>query len=164
MSTFARISVFLLGLGVLAFVVNLVRTRRLQERYALLWLLAGIALTTAPVVINQLDVLALTLGFDYTPAFLLVLAVIGLLMISLQLSLSNSRINENLKVVSQELGMLREQMDGLTQRLEAQHDAGRAPAKTETSAETGVNRSHSAAQVGQSAPDRKTESHDRPVS
>ena len=41
MNLYARIYMFLLGLAVLAFVINQVRTRRLQERYALLWLLAG---------------------------------------------------------------------------------------------------------------------------
>ena len=76
-----RVYMFGLGLAVLAFVLNLVRRRRLQERYALLWLLAGVGLTLAPVFINQLDRLAYVLGFAYPPALLLMLAVVGLLFI-----------------------------------------------------------------------------------
>ena len=43
MNPTTRIYMFILGLTVLIFVINMVRTRRLQERYALLWVLAGVA-------------------------------------------------------------------------------------------------------------------------
>jgi hypothetical protein len=107
-----------LGLAVLIFVINLVRTRRLQERYALLWLLAGLGLTIAPLVIHWLDRLAYALGFDYPPALLLMLAVIGLLLIIFQLSLNISRNSENVKVLAQEVGLLRQEVEALGRRLE----------------------------------------------
>ena len=80
MNLYARIYIFLLGLAILAFVINQVRTRRLQERYALLWLLAGLGLAVAPLVIPWIDHVAYALGFDYPPALLLLLAVIALLL------------------------------------------------------------------------------------
>ncbi len=104
---------FLLGLIVLAFVVNMVRTRRLQERYALLWLLAGLGLTVSPLIIPWLDRLAYALGFDYPPAVLLMLAVIGLLLIIFQLSLNISHSAEQVKVLTQELGLMRQELDAL---------------------------------------------------
>jgi hypothetical protein len=104
---------FLLGLVVLAFVINMVRTRRLQERYALLWLLAGVALTVSPLIIPWLDRLAYALGFDYPPALLLMLAVIGLLLIIFQLSLNISHSVEQVKVLTQELGLVRQELDAL---------------------------------------------------
>ncbi len=42
MQPLPRLLVFVLGLTVLLLVVNLVRKRQLQERYAMLWLLAGV--------------------------------------------------------------------------------------------------------------------------
>jgi hypothetical protein len=111
-----RVYMFVLGLAVLAFVINMVRTRRLQERYALLWVLAGACLTIAPLIIPWLDRLAYALGFDYPPALLLMLAVIGLLLIIFQLSLNLSTQAEHLKVLTQELGLLRHEVQTLANR------------------------------------------------
>lgn len=107
-----------LGLAVLIFVVNLVRTRKLQERYALLWLLAGISLVVAPLVIDWLDSLAYALGFDYPPALLLLLAVIGLFLLIFQLSLTISQQAEHLKILTQELGLLWHEVHRLRKQVE----------------------------------------------
>ena len=111
-----RLYMFLLGAAVLLLVVNLVRKRQLQERYAILWLLAGLGLTLAPVFINQLDQLAYALGFAYPPALLLMLAVIGLLLIIFQLSLTISRNADQIKVLTQEAGLLRNEVETLKAR------------------------------------------------
>jgi hypothetical protein len=111
-----RVYMFLLGLAVLGFVINLVRTRQLQERYALLWLLAGLGLAIAPLIIHWLDRLAYALGFAYPPALLLMLAVIGLLLIIFQLSLNISRNSESIKTLTQELGLLRQELEGLARK------------------------------------------------
>lgn len=116
MNPHTRVYMFLLGLAVLIFVINMVRTRRLQERYALLWLLAGVGLTVAPLVIPWLDRLAYALGFDYPPALLLMLAVVGLLLIIFQLSLTISTQTDHLKVLTQELGLLRHEVQVLATR------------------------------------------------
>ena len=115
MNPHTRIYIFLLGLAVLFFVISLLRTRKLQERYALLWVLAGLCLTVAPLVIHWLDRLAYALGFDYPPALLLLLAVIGLLLIVFQLSLNISHQSEHLKTLTQELGLLRREVETLKQ-------------------------------------------------
>ena len=110
MSLIARVAIFIVGLTVLVFVINLLRTRRLQERYALLWVAAGLALTVSPLFADQLDMLGLALGFDYTPALLLSLAVIGLMLIIAQLSLSVSTQADHIKILTQELGILRQEI------------------------------------------------------
>jgi len=99
----SRLLLFLLGL----------RQRQLQERYALLWLLAGLVLTLAPLFSNVLDRIAYALGIEYPPALLLLLAIIGLMLIQLSLALSHN--SDQLKVLSQELGLLRQQLDALAQ-------------------------------------------------
>lgn len=109
----SRLLLFLMGLAVLILVINLVRQRQLQERYALLWLLAGLVLTLAPLFSNVLDRIAYALGIDYPPALLLLLAVIGLMLIIFQLSLAISRNSDQLKTITQELGLLRQQLDAL---------------------------------------------------
>ncbi|MFZ2362530.1 MAG: DUF2304 family protein [Anaerolineae bacterium] len=119
MAPLPRLLVFALGLTVLLLVVNLVRKRQLQERYAILWLLAGLALTLAPVLIPWLDHLAFSIGFEYPPALLLLLAVVGLLLLIFQLSLTISRSEDRLKVLTQELGLLRHTVATLQREAEA---------------------------------------------
>jgi len=112
----------ILGLALLVFVLNMVRTRRLQERYALLWLLAGLTLTVAPLLVPWLDQIAYAFGFAYPPALLLMMAVIGLLLLIFQLSLSIAHGNEQLKVLTQEVGLLRQELEIM--KGQAEHASG----------------------------------------
>ena len=124
MNPMTRVYVALLGLAVLLFVINMVRTRRLQERYALLWLLAGLVLTIAPLFANQLDRIATAMGFDYAPALLLMLAVVGLLLLIFQLTLNIASQSEHLKVLTQEVALLRQEVKALTgAKVEAEVEA-----------------------------------------
>lgn len=127
MSLQARIFMVIVGIGVLAFVIDMVRTRRLRESYALLWLLAGVAIALSPFVADQLDQMALRIGFSYAPALLLMLAIIGLLLIIFQLSLSISKNTDQIKSLVQELALLRNEVESLTHQLLA-HTQGEAPA------------------------------------
>jgi hypothetical protein len=111
-----RATMFILGLFVLAFVINMVRTRKLQERYALLWVLAAAGLALAPIFIHTIDRLAYALGVEYPPALLLALAVIALMLIILQLSLSMSLQADQIKVLTQELGLLRQELEEMRQK------------------------------------------------
>ncbi|NOZ27303.1 MAG: DUF2304 domain-containing protein [Chloroflexi bacterium] len=118
-----RVFLVLMGLLVLGVVINLVRTRKLQERFALLWLLAASGLVVSPLIIDWLDRLAYALGFDYPPGLLLLLAVIGLLLILFQFSLNISRYHEQIKVLAQEVALLRHDLDELARRVAGERDA-----------------------------------------
>jgi hypothetical protein len=123
-----RATMFILGLFVLAFVINMVRTRKLQERYALLWVLAALGLALAPIFIHVIDQLAYALGVEYPPALLLALSVIALMLIILQLSLSLSHQADQIKVLTQELGLLRQELDEMRNKTAR---AAPAPAATQ---------------------------------
>jgi hypothetical protein len=114
----ARILLLVFGLAVLVLVVNLVRKRQLQERYALLWLLAGLVLVLAPLFVDGIDRLAAWLGFEYPPALLLMLAVVGLMLIIAQLSLAISGQADRIKILTQELGLLRAELADMKARVE----------------------------------------------
>lgn len=132
MSLQARILLLLLGLGVLAIAINMVRTKRLRESYALLWLLAGAGLAISPFIADPLDRLALRLGFDYAPALLLMLAIIGLVLIIFLLSVGISSNNDQLKTLTQELGLLRHEIDRLRSQLADQTAARPDPSPDES--------------------------------
>lgn len=117
MSPRARLVLILIGLAVLTTVINLLRTRRLKEEYALLWLLAALTLVATPLLIDPLDHIAFLLGVEYPPALFLGLGIVGLLLILFQLSLNISRFSDHIRVLTQEIAILRQRLDALEQRV-----------------------------------------------
>lgn len=109
----ARLFAMVLGLLVLLFVINLVRTKKLKEEFALLWLLTAVVLVLAPLFIDYLDLVAHGLGIEYPPAFIFLLAIISLLFILFQFSMRISAFSEQIKVLVQELALLRAQVEEL---------------------------------------------------
>ena len=125
----ARLFTIILGVAVLLFVLNLVRTRKLKEEFALLWLLTAVVLVLAPLFIDYLDMLAHTLGIEYPPAFVFVLAIISLLFILFQFSIRISRFSEQTKVLTQELALLRARIELLERSAEG--EKGESDAKSD---------------------------------
>ena len=111
----ARLFAMALGIAVLLFVVNLVRTRKLKEEFALLWLLTAVVLVLAPLLIDYLDMIAHALGIEYPPAFIFVLAIICVLLVLFQFSMRISHFSEQIKVLTQEIALLRARLDSLEQ-------------------------------------------------
>jgi len=102
-----RIFLIVAGVVILALVINLVRTRRLKEEFALLWLVAAALLLLAPLgIVDLLDQLAYAVGIEYPPALILTIAIICLLGILFQFSLRLSKYSEQIKVLTQELALV----------------------------------------------------------
>ncbi len=118
-----RLVLFAVGLIVLLTVVNLLRKRRFKEEYALLWLLAALALVAAPLLIDPLDRLAFFLGVEYPPALFLGLGIVGLLLIIFQLSLNISRFSDAIRVLTQEIAILRQRVEKLEQAVADEESA-----------------------------------------
>lgn len=91
-------------------IVNLVRRRRLDEKYALLWLAAGIVMMAAPLATKPIDALSELLGFHYGPAFVLLIAFLGLCLINLQYSVVISRLNKQNKSLAQRVAIMEQRL------------------------------------------------------
>jgi hypothetical protein len=102
----ARIFAIALGVIVLLFVVNLVRTKKLSEEFALLWLFTAVVLVLSPLFIDYLDRVAYAIGIEYPPALIFLLAIISLLLILFQFSMRLSRYSDQIKVLTQEIALL----------------------------------------------------------
>ncbi len=130
MSIRTRVVLVVIGLLVLGVVINLLRTRRLKEEYALLWLVAALSLVVGPLLIDPLDAIAYFLGVDYPPAVYLGVGIIGLLLILFQLSLNISRFSDAIRVLTQENAILGQRVQALEQHLELPPEESRpAPAQ-----------------------------------
>jgi hypothetical protein len=100
-----------LTLGLLVLVFELVRRKRLSERYAILWLLAAITLFVLAVWKGLLTSLAGDVGISYPPSLLFVVAIGLIAMILLNFSLAVSRLSDQNKVLAQRLGLLQQRVD-----------------------------------------------------
>lgn len=95
-------------LVLLAIVLELVRRRRLQERYALLWLLSALVILALTVWRGLLEDLSETVGIYYPPSALFVLAFVFVLVLLLHFSIAVSRLSDQTKVLAQRLALLEE--------------------------------------------------------
>lgn len=97
--------------GLFVLVFELVRRRRLMERYALLWLLASAVLLLLAVWRGLLNQIAHAIGIYYAPSALFVIAFGFILVLLLHFSLAISRLADQNKVLAQRLGMLQQRLD-----------------------------------------------------
>jgi hypothetical protein len=102
-----------LAVGLFAMVFELVRRRRLMERYALLWLLSAVTLLALSVWRDLLEVFAGVVGIAYAPSALFLVALGFGLILLLHFSLVISRLTDQTKVLAQRVGMLQQEVDEL---------------------------------------------------
>lgn len=94
------------SIGILLFVIEMIRRERLKERYALLWLGAGVVLIIMSSSREILHLLANLLDIFYPPSFLFLTAFVFLLLINLHFSLAISALTEKNKLLAQDVAML----------------------------------------------------------
>ena len=90
----------------LLIVLELVRRRRLMERYALMWLLSAIVLLTLSTFRGLLESAADLVGIAYPPSALFFVAFAFVLVLLLHFSLSVSRLSDQSKVLAQRVALL----------------------------------------------------------
>ena len=98
-------------LALFLLVFELVRRRRLMERYALLWLFSTVVLLGLAVWKHLLEEVASAIGIFYAPSALFVVAFGFILAILLHFSLVISRLAEQTKVLAQRVGLLQQRLD-----------------------------------------------------
>jgi hypothetical protein len=96
--------------ALLLVILELVRRRRLLERYALLWLLAGVVLLGLAVWRGALEVLAELVGIASPPNALFFVAFGFVLVLLLHFSVAVSRLTDQTKVLAQRLALLEERV------------------------------------------------------
>lgn len=96
--------------GVLFVVFELVRRRRLMERYALLWLASAVVLLGLAIWRGALEEMANGLGIAYPPNALFLVAFGFVLLLLLHFSLAVSRLSDQTKVLAQRLAMVEERL------------------------------------------------------
>jgi hypothetical protein len=106
-----RIAAGVLSFALLLVILELVRRKRLQERYALLWLLTSAVLLVLVAWRGLLTTLALKVGIHYPPSALFAVALGFQLLLLLHFSLAVSRLSDQNKVLAQRLGLLQQRLE-----------------------------------------------------
>ena len=115
--------------GLFVLVFELVRQRRLLERYALLWLFSSAVMLALSVWRGALEELANAVGIFYAPSALFAVAFGFVLVLLLHFSLVISRLAEQTKVLAQRIGLLQHDVDELRSRLGEAETAEAEPAE-----------------------------------
>ncbi len=102
--------------AVLVAVIELIRRGRLKEKYSLIWLFASGILLFLSSSRGLLNYLAKLLGVFYPPSLLFLVAFLFLLLITLHFSVVVSGLSEKNKKLAQELAILRQEVNRLTDK------------------------------------------------
>jgi hypothetical protein len=95
------------SLALVAVVLELIRSRRLQERYALLWLVTGIVLAVLSAWRDGLNTIAGWVGIrSYPPAVLFAVGFLFVLAVLLHYSTVISRLSDQNTVLAQRVALL----------------------------------------------------------
>jgi hypothetical protein len=94
------------SLVLLLVVLELIRSRRLRERYALLWLLTAVVLLTLSLWRSGLDTIAGLVGIAYAPSMLFAVAGVFGVVVLLHYSTVISRLSDENATLAQRLALL----------------------------------------------------------
>ena len=102
----ALASLFLIGV-----VLELIRSRRLRERYALLWLLTAVVLLALSLWRGGLNTMADWVGVEtYPPAVLFAVASLFILVVLLHYSTVISKLADQNTILAQRLALLEHEL------------------------------------------------------
>jgi hypothetical protein len=106
------IAATLASLVLIGVVFELIRSRRLRERYALLWLLTGIVLVVLSAWRGGLNTIAGWLGVrGYPPAVLFAVGLLFVILVLLHYSTVISRLTDQNTILAQRLALLEQALN-----------------------------------------------------
>jgi hypothetical protein len=103
-------------------VFELLRRRRLIERYALLWLFSSLVLLMLSLWTGLLEIISDAVGIAYPPNALFAIAFAFVLLLLMHFSLAISRLSGETKVLAQKVARLDKEVRDLNQAEAEQND------------------------------------------
>jgi hypothetical protein len=125
--------------ALLLIVLELVRRRRLLERYALVWLGSALVLLALAIWGGLLNAVSDAIGIFYPPTALFVIAFGFIMLLLLHFSTAVSRLTDQTKVLAQRLALMEQRQRDLETRLEDAGESVPPPALVEDPEGSGRN-------------------------
>jgi hypothetical protein len=99
-----------LSVLVIGAILALIRTRRLQERYALLWLAAAVGVVVFGLWDTGLGFVARLFGIAYPPSALFLIISLFLVAVIMHMVITISRLSTHVHTLAQRLALLDERL------------------------------------------------------
>jgi hypothetical protein len=106
-----RVEIIAVSVVICLLIFELIRRRRLMERYAILWLLAGVTVVVLSVGQSLLVKLTHAAGISYAPSAVFAIAFLFVLAMLVQFSMTISRLSDQNTALAQRLALLQERLD-----------------------------------------------------
>lgn len=113
----------LASLGLLAFILYLIRKGRLREEHALLWLMAGFCILVLSAWRGSLTAIAHLLDIGYAPSLLFAVSMVFTLLILLAHTAVLSSLSSHTRDLAQHLSILEWQIQHLQEQLQQRQEA-----------------------------------------
>jgi hypothetical protein len=107
-----RVEVIALAVVVCVLIFELVRRKHLMERYAIIWLVAGLTVLVLGLWQDGLTTLAHAAGIYYPPSALFAVAFLFVLVMLMHFSMTVSRLSDQNKILAQRLALLQQRVQG----------------------------------------------------
>ena len=129
-----NIAAFLLALAIVALVVEMLRRKKLREKYAALWLIVGVATLVLAAFPRLLNIVAEYVGVQVPSNLLFAMSILMLLGVCLHLSWEISVVEDETRTLAEEVAILRAQLEGLEHARVGNASGITKPRLTDTSA------------------------------
>ncbi len=106
-----RVEIIVVSLIICGFIFELIRRKRLMERYAILWLLAGVTVVVLSVGQDLLVKLTRAAGISYAPSAVFAVAFLFVLAMLVQFSMTISRLSDQNTALAQRLALLQARLE-----------------------------------------------------
>jgi len=98
------------ALAFMFFIFRLIFKGKLREEYSIIWIICTVLLLVFAFWRNGLDVIASALGIFYAPSLIFLGAIFAIVIFLVHLSVVNSKQHQQIKDLSQEMALLKEQL------------------------------------------------------
>ncbi|WP_427018626.1 DUF2304 domain-containing protein [Pseudarthrobacter sp. P1] len=113
------IAAFVLALVIVLIVFEMLRRKKLREKYAALWLVVGLATLVLAAFPRLLEIVARLLNIAVPSNLLFALSIVLALGVCLHLSWEISIVEDETRTLAEEAAILRSHLDRLESRLDA---------------------------------------------
>lgn len=112
------IAAFVLALIVVLLVLDMVRRKKIREKYAVLWLLVGLSMLVLAAFPRLLEIVAHSLHVQVPSNLLFALSIVLALGVCLHLSWEISVVEDETRVLAEEAAILRTQLAKLESKID----------------------------------------------
>ena len=120
-----KIFAIIISLTLLIFIIELVRRKKLREEYSWLWLLTGAMILILALWYDLLQGITYLIGAGLPTSTLFFLGLVFLILIAVQFSVKVSELNNQVKNLAQENGLLKNRVEELEEKKSSLKDEKR---------------------------------------